>query len=189
MLNTTAGSPGEPGEAAGSRRDAAMQEKHVANEAPERGWPGLQRWAPTMKFPCFRMHKGSFMPLVAKPYRSYWLKPDSSVPPTSPLSRSVWPPRDGAVQTCGEGELVWVWGCGLQKQQKAGAWSTFTVQLQGESRSLLACCRGFGRGRRKSGGRSDLTARCAGKWPCTQWAPHIPHFSKWKWILWDCPFC
>lgn len=85
--------------------------------------------------PHFRMHKGSFLLLGAKPYWRYCLKPDCSVPSTSPLIGSVWPPQDRAIQARGKGERVCLWGCHLQKP---GA--RLLCQLQGKSLSLLACC-------------------------------------------------
>lgn len=73
MLNTTAGSPGEPEEAAESCTDDAMQ-KLLVNEGLHTPLQDAQ---------------GVLHAPGAKMYRRCWLTPDSSVTPTSPLSRSV----------------------------------------------------------------------------------------------------
>lgn len=98
--------------------------------------------------PRFRMHEGSFMPLGAKTYWRRWLKPDSSAPPTSPLSRSVWPPRDGAIQTCREGERICLWGCICRSSRMLKPGAHFLCQLQGKSHSVLLAagiCKGLQR--------------------------------------------
>lgn len=187
VLSTTAGSPGEPEEAAGSRRGAAMREKHVANEAPEQGWPGLHVGLLLWSFPASGCTKGPSCPWLPNHTGAIgW----NQIPLCLPHLRrvEVFDLREtGPSRPAGRGTRL---GLRMRSAEAAAGWSLERIDRPAAGREPLSTSLlpGFGRDRRKSGGRSDLTARCAGKWPCTQWAPHVSHFSRWKWILWDCPF-
>lgn len=189
VLSTTAGSPGEPEEAAGSRRDAAVQEKLVANEATEQWRPGLHVGLLLWSFPASGCTRGPSCPWLPNHTGAIgW----NQIPLCLPHLRWVeaFDLREkGPCRPAGKGntsapeDAV----CRSSRRLEPGA-------------HLLPSCRA----------RAALYAPAAGVWKGSAeslavdltWLldvqenglahsepPHISHFSKWKWILWDCPFC